>query len=228
MERLDITDEMLCQVMKSLDEKILNALPDEEEVKLYFSNEFEQKMSKVLKREKQRHKYGFPIESWKRIVAMFAVMIIGLLTVTLSVDAIREKVFSCIETIYDTYTSKHFYIEEASVGGFVPMYPSYIPEGYTLAIEDVEEDGLFLSYETKDGKNCILISQDLIYDHMYYTYDNEYTEEYTNQIQEVEAKIGRKSDGTIRVRWEKNGIIYLVSATNLPEDDVIKVCELLK
>ena len=101
MERIDITDEMLCQVMKSLDEKILNALPDEEDAKLQFSNELEHKMSKVFKREKQRRKYGFPIESWKRAAAMFAVMIIGLLTVTLSVDAIREKVFSCIETIVE-------------------------------------------------------------------------------------------------------------------------------
>lgn len=228
MERIDITDEMLCQVMKALDEKILDALPNDEDIKHRFSIEFEQKISKLFKREKQRLRYGFPIESWKRVVAMFAVMIIGLLTVTLSVDAIREKVFSCIETIYDTYTSKHFYIEEASVGGFVPMYPSYIPEGYTLAIEDVEEDGMFLSYETEDEKDCIIISQDLIYNQMHYADDNEYVEEDICLIQEEEAEIGIKSNGTICLRWEKNGIIYLVSATNLLEDEVIKVCESLK
>ena len=228
MERVDVTDEMLCQVMMSLDEKILKALPDEENLNHQFSIRFEQKMSKLMKREKQRRRYGLPIETWKRMVAMLAVMFIGIFSVTMGVDAIREKVFSYIETVYDSYTSKRFFVEEAGMGKFVPMYPTYIPEGYEMSIEDVEEDGLFLSYETKDGKNCILISQDLIYDQMHYTYDNEYVQEYTYQIQEVEAKIGRKSDGTIRVRWEKNGIIYLVSATNLPEDDVIKVCELLK
>lgn len=228
MERIEITDEIICREMKSLDEKILKALPDTVKLNHTFSPSYEQKIEKLFKREGQRRKYGFPIESWKRVAVVFVVMMIGILTATLSVDAIREKVFSYIETIYDTYTSKIFCVEGENVGGFVPIYPTYIPEGYTLAIEDVEKDGMFLSYETKDGEDCIVISQDLIYDQMNYADDSEYVKQEICTVQEAEATLGIKNNGTIRVRWEKNGYIYLVSATKLSKDEVIKVCESLK
>lgn len=227
MEKKQITDEMLYKVMPVFEEKVLNAMQAEEEYDYQFSDKFQQKMQRLIKRERQKRKYGIPVQTWRRIAAMLAIVLAGLFATTMSVDAVREKVFDFIRTIYETYTSTHYYSQEEIVGEFKPLYPAYVPEGYELMIEKTGEEYLIISYETEE-KESIVIQQDQIYDGMEVQNDNEYIKEETCDIWGVTGSLSYKEDGVIRISWEKDGCLYMASATDLTKEELMKVCESLK
>lgn len=232
MGKIQVDDEFLYRHMPSLEEKIMRAYPKEEELTHEFSEEFERKMKKLIKRAAQKEKYGLPVTTGRRIAAAVAVgligaMIVSMTTKALNMEYIKTKLYEFVRTVYETHTESRYSAPQDKVGEFVPLYPAYIPEGYELTIEDQDETFLVLSYE--DGKgDSIFIQQEQVIDGMIFSEDNEYADEENVYIQEWEGKLYYKNDGTIRARWDTSNCIYVVSATNLSRKDVLKICESLK
>lgn len=224
MQRINITDEMLCKAMKSLDEKLLNAMPEVEEIDYKFSETFEQKMKKIFKREEQHRRYGLPIESWKRMVAVLAVVISGIFAVSMSVEAVREKLFDFIETMYETYVERQYFLREDMTEEFVPTYPNYIPEGYEIDGEELYDNYLFIAYKKQDD-GSITICQEKIEDGMMISEDIEYMKEREINIQDASGNIKYKKNGVIRIVWEKQGCIYMVTGKGISEEELIHICE---
>jgi len=210
-----------------VERKILDTLPDNEEIEYQFSDEFEQKMQTLIRREELKRKYKVPIKTWRRVAAMFLIVLTGFSVSIMSVDAVREKVFSYVRTIYDTYVSTHYFVWDKSTEEFAPLYPTYLPEGYELVIEDVGDDYLMLKYETESEK-VIAIHQQVIVDEMISHTDNELDNQEYYEIHEVTGVVKYGEDDVVSIEWEKEQCRYTVTATKLTEDELIKVAESLQ
>ena len=153
MDNLDITDEMLYKSCSRLEQNLLDNLPNESDIEYEFSNKFKRKMSKLIKYEK-RHPIINSIYAYsKKIAIVFLIITMSAITLTMSVDAVRVKVFSVITEIYEEFTSIIFSKEDDSVSidnEFKPALPNYIPKGFK-EIDKVESSiGLFIVYENNE------------------------------------------------------------------------------
>lgn len=232
MGKIQVDDEFLCRHMQELEKKIIKAYPDDEELTHKFSKEFERKMEKYIKRVRQKEKYGIPIKTGGRIAAAIALVFIGVMAASLNSDAlnmerIKTKLYEYTQVEHKKETEKRYYATEEQVGEFVPLYPTYIPEGYELVIEDGDETFLVLSYEN-ERKDVLFIEQDQIIDGMAVGEDNEYIKEERTEIQEYKGRICYKEDGALHIWWESENIRYVVAADTVAKEDLLKVCESLK
>lgn len=228
MDKIQVTDEMLYRYMPGLEEKLLNALPEEEEIRVKFTEEFNQRMEVLMRRAKQKERYGIPVTTWRRMAAALAVIIAGSMAATMSVEANREKLYEFIRKVYETYAETHYSSEGDKVGKFVPLYPKYIPEGYELVIKEEYDDILFLSYENKDGVHSITIRQDQVINGMVVADDNEYIKEEPCIVRDQKGRICYKENGIIRVLWETSNTLHVVSGKDISKEELLKVCESLE
>lgn len=227
MGKIQVTDEFLYQHMPKLEEKILNEMPEEQEINVEFTEQFQDKMKVLLRKAKQKEKYGIPIARWRRAVAMLIIILVGTMTLSFSVEAVREKIFNVVRTVYETYIENRYFVEEDKISKFKPVYPQYIPEGYNLIIEDSDETFLVLSYENLDG-SVLFMKQEQITDGLLISEDNEYVSKKSVIVLGNKATMYKKENGTIRVRWSSGNCEYMVSAENLNEKEMLKICNSLK
>ena len=89
---------------------------------------FERKMRQLIKRMLQKERYGFPVTTVRRVAAVIVVAA-GVMAASLSVEAVRDKVYEFVRTIYETFTETMYSVPEGTTGEFRPLYPAYIPEG---------------------------------------------------------------------------------------------------
>lgn len=229
MGKIQINDEFLYQCMPELEEKLLNVLPEEDEIDYQFSERFQKKMRVLLKRAAQKEKYGIPVSTVRRIAAAILIALTATLTVSMSVEAVREKVLEFIRTVYETYTATVYYYEEEVVGVFQPFYPEYLPDGYELTTEEKGENYLILEYKSETIENgSLLIWMEQIQDAMEVSEDNEYDKIENCTIQGNKAMICYKETDKIRIVWEDDGCRYLVSGVQLTKEELIKISESLK
>ena len=229
MSKIEITDEFLYQHMPSYEEKVLDAMPKEDEIDYEFSEEFEKKMEVLIRRAKQKEKYHLPVKTWQRVAAAIVIVFVAVMTITLSAKAVRKKLFDFIKNVYPTYTTTTYYSDEEIVGEFRTLYPEYIPDGYELVTEDGGIIYLTLEYRKGEGENIssILISQEQITDGMVVENNYKYVKEKKCKIRGNEAKLCYKENGTIKALWEEKGCLYMVSVTDLSKRELIKICESL-
>lgn len=230
MDKIQVTDEVLYRCMPKLEEKLLDELPEEEDIHIEFSKEFDKQMEKLIRRAKQREQYHVPVTTWGRMAAMVAVVIIGLMTATLSVEANREKLYDFIKKVYETYTETSYSSDEDKAGKFVPLYPEYIPEGYELAIEEVDDIFVTLNYEYEDENSVesIVIRQDQVINGMVVAEDNEYVKIEPCNVRGEKGQVCYKKDGVIRVLWKTSNTLYMVSGTDMSKEELLKICESLE
>ena len=98
MDRIQVTDELLYRYMPGLEEKLLDTYPTEQEIVHEFTAEFYERMQKLLKRARQKEKYGVPVTTWRRVAAVLSIVTISSLTVSLSVEAVRQKLYDVVQT----------------------------------------------------------------------------------------------------------------------------------
>lgn len=116
-------------------ERYCNSLPTKEELAdITFSEKFEKRMEKLIRRQRKFY-YSFINTAGKRVTMIALAIIIGLSTVTLSVEAIREPVVRFIIEDFEKFTDVTFYEDSETSFEFVKAQPTYIPEGFVLEAE---------------------------------------------------------------------------------------------
>lgn len=232
MGKIQVDDEFLYQYMPKLEEKLMKAYPDNEEFTHEFSGFFEKRMEKLLTRVRQKERYGIPIKTGARIAAAIALILAGSVAVSVNTDAlslerIKEKLYEYTQVIHKKETEKRYYAPEEKVGEFVPLYPTYIPKGYELTIEDSDGTFLFLSYENPEGTGFI-IDQEQVKDGMVVGEDNEYVREEEAQILGYDGRICYKEDGQVHIWWESENTLYCAGSNSFGKEELLKICESLR
>ncbi len=142
-------DDKLKEAVKKVDEYYINSLPSNEDIEYQFSNKFQKRMKKLVKQSKKKEIYVGTMFLHKRI-AVFIISIFILIASSMNVSAVRRAVFEFISYVYEKYTEIIFDKSgPITKGEFTPFTPSYIPEGFTISLEDLD-GSVYLEYIKSD------------------------------------------------------------------------------
>lgn len=230
IKKIEITDELLQKYVSIADKILYKDIPMQGTYE--FSDKFESRMEKLTGRAEHSKFYRTIADMGRRVaIIILAVLVLGF-TVTMSVEAFREKFFSFIKyEVIGGFLEYQFEIEEDedNTSGHVKSL-QYIPEGYTLTDFCHE---LPVWYEMYTGQNgeMIMIDNTLISDGMVMGMDSEYDLEEHLVIQGHDAvylvRYGER--GYRKLYWFEKDMFYQVyTMLDVSKEEVIKVAENMK
>ena len=101
MGQIDVTDAWLYKYMSIVDEAIINEIEKNVDYDYAFSDEFNRKMERTIRKEKFIPFWN-SVSKFGKSVAIFALVIVtSLFAVTMSVEAYRIQFFETVKTILD-------------------------------------------------------------------------------------------------------------------------------
>ncbi len=111
---------------------------DEELADITFSAAFEEKMRRLLRRQK----YGYFVlfgTAGRRVASVVVALLVSMTVATFSVKALREPFVRFITEVFETFTSILFVDDEPAPANveMETVSPAYIPEGYVVESEVV-------------------------------------------------------------------------------------------
>ena len=168
-------DEILETYVPSCMDKVLDHYEKQCKKMSSPSEEYKNNMEKLIRREKMRQLYHIPIQTTRRIAAVLVISLLVGMMASMSVEAVWEKMYDIISTVYKGYTSHEYKLKSGKEGRFIPSYPSVIPQGYKQQNEDLGEKWLIQEfYNSKTEKTIVLDEEWLedgtrIYDCLLYT-----------------------------------------------------------
>ena len=129
-------DKKLVMAFELYNKRLCESLPTDEELKdITFSENFENKMKKLI--SAQQKSYFYLINTvGKRVAIILLTLFISLTATTFGVKAIRESVIKFITETFEKFTAVSVENEGADAQvEIIKMAPRYIPEGYFLDVE---------------------------------------------------------------------------------------------
>lgn len=224
---MEITDELLQKYVSIADKLAYKDVPMQGSYE--FSDEFENRMEKLTGRAKHSKLYRTISDIGRRVaIIILAVLVLGF-TVTMSVEALREKFFSFIKfEREDGFWEWRFsYEDETEAGESYLREPQYIPQGFTLVDYCHEFPVWYEMYEGPNGE-MIMIDNTLVEDGMTMITDSEYDVEEQIVIQGYNAiLLTRYGDGAYyALFWFEKSMFYQVYTTiDVPKEEIVKIAE---
>lgn len=218
-------DKKLVMAFELYNKKLSDSLPTDEELKdITFSENFENKMQKLIRAQKKSYFYLINTVGKRAAIIILAIMI-SLTATTFGVKAIRESVIKFITETFEKFTAVS--VEDNEIDTqveFVKTAPQYIPEGYVVESE-IEADGFYRVIYSGSENTSIDYAQKINYGTIYNvdTEDVEYEKININSF-----------DG---IKYVKNGIntVVFVDKTymytiygQVSFDELIKMAESIK
>lgn len=140
-------------------EERMDVFPSDEDIpKPVFSKSFKKKMKALIKSQERPKVIRILFVAAKRTAVVLLTVALMAMTTVLSVEALRNQLFSFVAEVFETYTAIHFQRISPSADGrytdpeFTVSVPTYIPKGYKL-IEGYYDMGVDLEYEDGLGGN---------------------------------------------------------------------------
>ena len=191
-----------------------------------FSEKFERKMERLIRRQKKP--YYFMINTVAKRVAMIILsIIISLTVVTFSVEAIREPVVKFIVETFEKFSSIVFENGETEEFAFVKAEPKYIPDGfvvletikheaiYEITYQNVNDSYIFYSQKINHGQSFDLNTENANYHKKIY-------------IGENQGYINKNKKRISVILGNKQYVFYISVPDTISESELIKMVESLK
>lgn len=153
-------DKKLILAFERYNKELCESLPTDEELKdITFSENFENKMQKLIRAQKKSYFYLINTVG-KRVAVIILAIMISLTATTFGVKAIRESVIKFITETFEKFTAVSVENEEADAqDDIVKNLPLYIPEGYMLSNE-MDIGVLYqVTYTNQDGDSIDYIQK---------------------------------------------------------------------
>lgn len=168
------------------------------------SKKFDKKIRKLIK--SRTNIYHRVTLTKARKVMLAAAIIAAIMAASLSVDAIREKIFSFFVTGNEDYNIiEHLPDRETYPFRIDRVFaPSYIPEGYSLKESSNDENSAYLCY-TK-GDDYLTVEQFVVSD--YYSASDIEFQTYTWEDYEGINFIIKTDDDMTMLIWERDGYVF--------------------
>lgn len=169
MARYSVQRDKLYEAFDLYSKELCETLPSDEELaNISFSDEFEEKMQKLIEKQKKFYYYWLNTAG-KRAAAVIAALFVGLTAVTFGVKAIREPFLRFIVETFEKFSSIIFMNDDDNSGQssisadadfeFEAVEPSYIPEGFVLDSKIEDSVGFQAFYINKNNSLSILYMQ---------------------------------------------------------------------
>jgi hypothetical protein len=146
--KCNFSDDELKEALLSVNTYYLNNLPKEEDIIHQFSYKFKNRMKRLIKQSKKKETTARPFSLQKRI-AIAIIIIIIMPAVIINASTLQRAVFKFVINVYEKYT-EIFYDKNSSPQPIIDekfkVYkPTYIPDGFSIHIED-EDESVYLEY----------------------------------------------------------------------------------
>lgn len=204
------------------------ALPTPEEcTHITFSEEFEQKMQKLIKRQAKSY-YYLTNTVGKRVACVIIALLLAITSVTFGVKAIREAVIDFFVETFEKFSIVGFKDEDVSKTlDHIETYyaPTYIPEGYEL-----KKDEKILTYRRMHymcGNDYIEFRQNTL--QLFSTYID--TEASKTESVSISGNSGFFSNkkGIKLLYWNDSSYSYFIqSESDIAKEELIKIAESIK
>ena len=155
MTNRDLVVRALCEA----EDEYLNSIPQESEINIVPSKQFEKKISKLIKAEKMGH-INRVNHSGKRIIASVAAVLI-ILAMSMSVSAIRTPVINFLKETWENFT--HLFTSETinsepieeSIENIMTF--DYVPTGYEQSFNTYNGLQAITVWENEKGDQITLV-----------------------------------------------------------------------
>lgn len=190
---------------------------------LQFSEHFEKKMNKLLKKEKRMSFSTRTIIKHAFVYALIAAFII--VTTLFSVEATRNQLIKFVKHFKATYLDIEISDESVKYTKPIDKYYmlSYVTKDYKL-VSSKKEDYFYMEVWQNDKNEQIVFSQGII--NAGITIDTEHTFKQIN-FNGYDAYIVAQ-DKNILFSWNDDEYIYSIHADNSDEEEIIKIAKNIK
>ncbi len=155
-------DALLCAAFEQYHCLLLDQFKDEELQEIFFSPQFEKRMERLLRKQKQ---FYYPMFNTvlKRVACIAAAVLVSGSAVVLSVNGDKpEPSYFKVSGYSENSVYVHFFNEElpyeTTKDPITPKVPSFLPEGYVLKEDRSEPRKVELIYEG-EGTDCFYYAQ---------------------------------------------------------------------
>lgn len=221
MPKYLVDDEFLYKHMKNAEDKIIDNLPDEEDLSHNFSRKFKSKMNRLLREEKRSPSFNRFVNYGRRVAIVLLIAISVIFASAMSIEAYRERFFDKVIEILENYTSITFHTDEdVVVEDLVAISPGYVPEGFSLYEEEIyhrayvvrykNEKDVEIFYEQSTARGQIMLDTESI-EAEYIKIDNQKVMTYSNK-------------GFNQLYWDDKLYTYYI-ISSIDRDELIEMAE---
>ena len=217
MKTINVTDEWLYKYMPIVDEAIIRELESETDYAYPFSNRFERRMKKLIRRKSHPRREAFNRIS-KKVALLFICTLGFLFVITMGVQAYRIKFFETVKSIGED-SILYTYFADQDQGDIQCNEPGYIPEGYQETERIVMAHWFSVRYTNEDGK-IITWDQMMVQDPGELIVDIEYEQQIIETVNGKEVVISLYLNGFVNAYCEYGEYVYVLTADCLGIDEV--------
>lgn len=191
-------------------------IPCEEQISFVFSEKFEQKMKKLIVRQKKSYwKY---VNTAKKRVAIAVISLLSVLMMAMSNEEVRASMLQWCENVYQEYI--HYYFEGGTTRVIEHEYQlTMIPEGFEKVYELKDQETIVSGYENASG-DYIQLEQYVTEDFETYI-DNEKGKWSTVTIGDKEVKLCEHID-LMAAMWIEDGYYMVLVYHGCDDVEIIK------
>lgn len=221
-------DNILISSFKAAELVVLNDISEKESKEKHaFSDEFKDRMIKLIAYEKRRTRIKNTMYYFKKAVAVLLVVLTVVFASTMSVKAWRVKLFNTIINIFDKFSEIRYEdvdknIDNIEDNTFFP--PGYVPEGFKLDKENTNFFGQLIIYKNKNGEEIVFEQYKLENRRM--IIDTEGTELESIIIHDYEAYF-YSNKGINNILWN-DGYYGFIISSSINKEEIIKIAESVK
>ncbi|MCI9141146.1 MAG: DUF4367 domain-containing protein [Lachnospiraceae bacterium] len=220
MRYMEVTDEWLYRYMPMADETMIRELEDSTDYTYQFSVRFERKMKRLIWRE--AHWWldaGY--RQLKRVALLGICVVASVLLLSLSVEGNRIKFFDTVSTMLESSVLYTYFTDEQE-GEFQAREPGYLPEGYRETERSLSDIHMFLVFENEKGE-MITWEQILVSSGASVGMDMEYDVRETKEVNGKSVVICSYFEGDKYAYCEYKESVFILTADNLPVDEICKM-----
>lgn len=215
------SDDVLKKAVINADQYEINHWPSDDEITHEFSDEFLQKMKRLIRQSKTSGLAGRGSYHRRRVVAIIAAIIL-LMMCAMSISSVRAAIIDFINQVYEEFTYIFFSRSPSAqdMNEELTIYePTYIPEGFTLFNKNIK--GLVL-IEYKKDRDMILYSQQYV-ENISININTEDVQVQNMEMNELPA-VFFSNQGFQNVIWYDDKYMYTVSST-LDKETVLEIAK---
>ncbi len=204
------------------------ALPTPEEcTHITFSEEFEQKMQKLISKEKKPYYYLINTVG-KRVACVIIAVLLALTSITFGVKAIREAVIDFFVETFEKFSIVGFEDEDIpnTIDHIETYYtPTYIPEGYALKIDEKMKMYHALEYVMNDSS--LYFKQKMVNNSDTYIDTESLQLEETTVLKNKAFYVNKGNNALLY--WNDLNYSYIIQSEKiLTKGELIKIAESIK
>lgn len=191
-------------------------VPDESQIAFAFSEKFEQKMRKLIVRQKKSYwKY---VNTAKKRVAIAVISLLSMLMLAMSNKDVRASMLQWCENVYKEYI--HYYFEGATTKVIEHEYQlTVIPDGFEKVYEQRDTESIMITYENQVG-DYIQFRQQITEDFDTYV-DNEKGKWSTVVINDKDVKVFDYTT-LMGAMWVEDGYYMFLVYYGCDDNKIIK------